>query len=453
MNSRFGLLTSGNATLIIVKNGDRRPEDDFVALSKNVFLDRLAPETISVQRSDGTIEHVSKAKIWLNHRLRDDYHRLEFDPAQPPGQNGKTWNTWTGFGVEDRPGDWSLLKAHIHDNICRGNQQHNGWLLNWMAFCVQNRGSVIGTAPVMIGMPGTGKGVLAHAFGRLWGSHYLAVTHPEHVVGRFSGHLMGRRFVFIDEGTFGGDRKSAGQLKTRITEPMLVFERKGIDPIRMANRMIFMVASNEALAIPADKNDRRWMMFEVGNDRREDHAYFRAIQEQLDAGGYEAMLHELLRRDIAVGPDPRRVIKTTALFEQMLQAQPSDIGYIHLILENGRLPQNWVDGSSVTTIRAMYEELRRRFPEARYINEIRLGRLLRKVFPDIEKEPNGRFFVHRAASGFIYERSTRYIFPDLTEARRLFQNFVGIPVDWDLNVDEWQDDPEPETPGGGDIPF
>lgn len=452
MNARFGILTTGNATLIIVKNGDRRPEDDFVALSKNVFIDRLAPETFAAQREDGTTEPISKAKVWLNHRLADHYHRLEFDPARSPGHNGKTWNTWTGFGVESRPGDWSLLKEHIQANICRGDQQFNEWLLNWMADGVQNRGSVVGTAPVLIGMPGTGKGVLAHAYGRLWGSHYLAVTHPEHVVGRFSGHLMGRRFVFIDEGTFGGSRKDAGQLKIRITEPTLVFERKGIDPIRMANRMIFMVASNEASVVPADKNDRRWMVFEVGDERREDHAYFGAIQKQLDAGGYEAMLHELLHRDIAAGPNPRRVIKTTALFEQVLYAQGSDIGYIHMILENGRLPQNWVDGASVSTIKAMHEDLRRRFPVSLHISENKFGRLLRKVFSEIEKEPNGRFFVSKGASGFVHERSTRYIFPDLTEARRQFQNYVGVPVDWDTDIDEWQSDPEPEVPGG-DVDF
>lgn len=300
-------------------------------------------------------------------------------------------------------------------------------------------------------MPGTGKGILAHAYGALWGSHYVAVTHPEHVIGRFSGHLMSRRFVFIDEGTFGGNRKDAGTLKTRITEPMLMFERKGIDPIRMANRMIFMVASNEASVVPADKNDRRWMVFDVGDARREDHAYFGAIQSQLGSGGYEAMLHELLHRDLSQGPDPRRIIKTEALFEQMLHAQSGDIGFIHMLLEHGRLPQNWLDGPDVTTIRAMHDELRHRFPEARYITEIRLGRIISKIFEGIEKEPNGRYFVKVGESGPITQRSTRYIFPPLVEARRRFQQYMGVPVPWNDDITAWQPDPDPEWPGDSDV--
>lgn len=452
MNARFGVLTVGSSTLIVVKNGDRRPDDDFIALSKPVFLDRLAPETITSKREDGTIESISKARLWLNHRLASHYHRLDFDPSQPPGHNRKTWNTWTGFGVEPIAGDWSLLKDHILTNICRGDQRLYEWLLNWMAEGVQRRGEVIGTAPVLIGMPGTGKGVLAHAYGRLWGSHYVVVTHPEHVIGRFSGHLMSRRFVFIDEGTFGGNRRDAGLLKTRITEPTIMFERKGIDPIRMANRMIFMVASNELSVVPADKNDRRWMIFEVGDQHREDHAYFASIQRQLDDGGNEAMLHELLHRDTSTGPNPRRVIKTEALFEQILHAQGPEIAYIHQILESGRLPQNWVDGPAITTIRALVDELRKAFPASSgFVSDVRLGRTLKKVFRTIETEPSGRFFVKMGELDAVLQRSTRYIFPSLATVRREFERYLGVPIGWNEDIDAWQSDPEPEWRDYSDV--
>lgn len=446
MNARFGILTIGNSTQIIVKNGDRHPDDDFVALSKRTFLDRLAPESIIMPGEDGKEVRRSKADAWLKHPLAAHYHKLDFDPSRPPGHDGKTWNTWTGFGVEPASGDWSLLKDHIRANICQGNPKLYEWMINWMAAGVQLRGRPLGTAPVLMGMPGTGKGVLAHAYGRLWGSHYTAVTHPEHVIGRFSGHLMSRRFVFIDEGTFGGNRKDAGLLKTRITEPIMMFERKGIDPIRMRNRMIFMIASNEASVVPADKNDRRWMVLEVGDDRREDHAYFEAVHHQLNHGGYGAMLYELMTRDFSNGPDPRRTIKTEALFEQVLQAQGPELQYMHLVLESGRLPQNWVDGAMTSTVRAMQEDLRRRFPGTRFGSEVRLGRQLKKVFERITTHANGKFCVGTSDDGPLFERSTRYVFPPLHLARKQFEAYIGQAVPWDQQVSDWQLDPEP----GGD---
>lgn len=155
-------------------------------------------------------------------------------------------------------------------------------------------------------MPGTGKGFLANAYGHLWGPHYTTVTHREHVAGRFNNHLFAQRFVFIDEGVFGGNKKDVGILKTRVTENYVMFEAKGVDPIKVRNRMIFMIASNEEYVIPADIADRRWQMFDVGSKHREDREYFKAISDQLRAGGYQAFMHHLLERDIEAGrlPNP-----------------------------------------------------------------------------------------------------------------------------------------------------
>jgi len=82
--------------------------------------------------------------------------------------------------------------------------------------------------------------------------------------------------------------------------------------------------------------DRRWQMFEVGDRNREDHKFFAAIAKELEAGGYEAMLHDLLHRDISKGPDPRRTIKTAALLEQVIRAAPPEVRYLHQILERLR---------------------------------------------------------------------------------------------------------------------
>ena len=442
MNSRFGILTFGNSTLIIPKNGDRRPEDDFMGLAKRTFLDRLAPETFLIDTGPGgATRRIPKAGAWLKDENACHYHRLDFDPSKPPGDNGLTWNMWTGFGVQPHPGDWSLLRAHITDNIARGDSDKATWFVNWMALGVQRPAEPIGTAVVMIGNPGTGKGVAAHAYGKLWGSHYIPVTHAEHVSGRFTGHFAGRRLIFVDEGTFGGNRAAAGNLKTRITEPWLVLERKGVDAIRMRNRMIFMIASNEASVVPADKGDRRWMVFDVGDDRREDHEYFSAIQAQLDHGGYEAMLYDLLRMDLKIGPNPRRIIRTAALFEQMLLALGPEIRFIHHLLDGGRLPQNIVAGADSTTIKALVMDMRSQHFDAGYVNDIRLGRLIRQVIPDIRTAISGVFIATDKSGGTFQERSTRYTFPALPKARVAFEKHISMPVPWS-EVSEWQSDPE-----------
>ena len=104
MNARFGILTHANRTMIIVKNGDRQPDDDFVWLSKPVFMDRLAAEKVTIEPTPGTTKTAPKAAFWLGHPDAAHYHRLDFDPSRPPGHNGKTWNTWSGFARRADPG-------------------------------------------------------------------------------------------------------------------------------------------------------------------------------------------------------------------------------------------------------------------------------------------------------------------------------------------------------------
>lgn len=443
MNARFGILTHGSTTLIIPKNGDRRPEDDFLGLSKGTFVDRLAPERIQVKDAGGKPSSVSKAKAWLGHAKACHYHRLDFDPSLPPGHNGITWNTWTGFGVDPCPGDWSILRQHIFDNIAQGDAQIAEWVLNWLALGVQKPAEPLGTSLVLIGSPGTGKGVLANAYGRLWGSHYIPVTHSEQVTGRFSGHLMARRFVFIDEGTFGGNRRDAGMLKTRITEPILTFERKGIDAVRVRNRLMFMVASNELSVVPADVNDRRWMVVQVGDGRREDHAFFADLHAQLDGGGYSAMLHDLLHRDIGKGPDPRRIIRTKGLGEQIILAQPANVQYVHALLDAGRLPQNDVAGAASTTIEALFRDMRSRYPASAYISNATLGSSLNKMIPSVRTVQSGKYRAGYEDSMPIFQRSTRYDFPPLAKARAEFEAFVHAPIKWG-EVAGWQLDTDCE---------
>ena len=449
-NAKYGIYTYANTSRIILK--DTAEDEVFAFLSRQAFLDRLAADKYSYENAAGNPVTVPRAKIWLSHPLANHYYKTVFDPSLPPGHNGHTWNIWKGFAVKPAEGDWSKLLDHIRDNICSGNSDYSEWLLNWLALGVQQPAYVIGTAPVLIGLPGTGKGVLANAYGRLWRPHFVSITKDDHVSGKFNQHLEGRRFVYVDEAMFGGDRRNAGVIKTMLTEPKIMIERKGVDPIAYDNHMIFMATSNERSVVPADIGDRRWQVFQVSPDRREDKAYFSALMQQMENGGYEAMLHDLLRRDISNGPNPRAIIKTPELFEQIIQAQGPIEKYIYQILDAGYLPQPDAPGNGlgVTTIAAMYSELRRTQP-AQYIQRTIFGRELRKIIPTIQTTQSGKFVDGYLRSGEPkIERSTRYQFPPLEACRDYFELHIGQDIPWSDTTTEWLGDVDP-APDFGDL--
>ena len=67
-----------------------------------------------------------------------------------------------------------------------------------------------------------------------------------------------------------------------------------------------ILSSNEDWPVHLDRDDRRFFVLKVAERYKEDHEYFAAIQEELNAGGYEALLYDLLHEDL-IGFNPRKL--------------------------------------------------------------------------------------------------------------------------------------------------
>jgi len=163
----------------------------------------------------------------------------------------------------------------------------------------------------------------------------------------------------------------------------------------------------------------------------------------------KVMLYELLSHDYKAGPNPHGVLKSEVLFEQVLYSQPAEIRYLYSILNTGRLPQNWVEGPNITTIKAMLLDLKGSYSNTHHLDAARLGRFLQKAISGIETAQAGRY-VLRGEDGKTYlERSTRYWFPPLTVARRQYEQHIMMTVDWPPMKD-WEGDPDEGSFGRGE---
>ena len=81
------------------------------------------------------------------------------------------------------------------------------------------------------------------------------------------------------------------------------------------NFLHVMMACNEEWVVPASLEARRFFVWMVSDAHKDDHAYFGAIWEEMEAGGYAAMLHDLLHIDLT-DFNVRRVPVTEGLQEQ-----------------------------------------------------------------------------------------------------------------------------------------
>jgi hypothetical protein len=230
------------------------------------------------------------SNVWLADPDRNHYKGVMFHPAGVP----KGWlNTYEGLTVEPVKGDWSLFQDHIHTNVCGGRTDYYNWLIEWMGHIVQKPDQKIGTAIVIRGLKGTGKTVFADHFGYLFGNHFQTLNSGSQVTNRFNTVYERCILLCADEAVWGGDKKGEGILKGLITAPKIFIERKFFD----------------------GKERDNFTHFDMGQEWLENFDKFAALQKQMENGGYEAMLYDLL--NLKIMENLRKPIVTKALIEQV----------------------------------------------------------------------------------------------------------------------------------------
>ena len=239
---------------------------------------------------NGEPKYVGIGEWWIKHPKRRQYDGIVYAPG---GECGSRLNLWTGFACQPKPGNCELYLTHIRKNICGDDEEYAAYLLGWMAYAVQNPGKPGEIAIVLRGREGTGKGVFAKEFGKLFGPHFKHITHGHHLTGHFNRHLEQCSVLFADEAFFAGDRSHEFVLKGLITEETILVEPKGLDLYSARSCIHLIMASNSDWVVPAGADARRYFVLDVSDAKIQDGEYFAAITAELDSGGREALLDYL----------------------------------------------------------------------------------------------------------------------------------------------------------------
>ena len=127
-----------------------------------------------------------------------------------------------------------------------------------------------------------------------------------------------------------------------------MLEYKHVDPIRIKNHMRLFVTGNPDWMVPAGFKERRWAIFDMGEDHMQDHAYFAAIDHEMNNGGREALLHYLLNFDLSQ-VDLRTIPKTAALLDQQIESHDAGAGVVaRHVDEGGCCPRSRLASTSCT---------------------------------------------------------------------------------------------------------
>jgi len=467
IQSADDLLKEFNDRYFVVNESGRvviyEPQDDpqlnrrvCVRMSFGDFKKLYSNKLVEVPNGTSVVMR-NAATFWLSHPDRKQYTGgVTFDPANRNG-SPDVFNLWQGFAVEPRKGSWANLQAHLLDVICNNDQRHADYVLDWMADAVQHPAKQGEVAIVMRGDEGSGKGILARTFKRLFGQHGFHISNARHLIGNFNAHLRDVVFLFADEAFYAGDRAHVGVLKALITEPYLTIEGKNMNVVQAPNFLHLMLASNEDWVIPAGLNSRRFLMLDVSDRHANEHKYFAEIQQELDQGGYEAMLHDLLHRDISK-TNLRAVPVTKALQEQRKRSVDTVTKWWLDCLHRGwvvesklGLEDHWQHWHEFLPTQALfdgYERYAREHHERHPLTRELFGKWLASTgaIPDRKRKqavgehlveatttttPGGSSYSGRVAELIMQDNPRGYTLGKLEDARAAFGRWSGLEVKWD----------------------
>lgn len=215
-----------------------------------------------------------------------------------------------------------------------------------------------------------------------------------------------------------------------------MIEAKGIDPIRLVNYVRILMTSNEDWVVPAGMDERRFAVFDVGDTVKENFDYFRQMDEELDQGGRQALLADLLAFDLS-SVELRSIPRTDALLEQKIRSLSSVESWWFGRLMSGtttgkcddwlaEIPKAWLADDYIATAD--------RIGIKRKSADTELGMKLQKLVPGLRAE---RKWTDESPSSA--RRIWHWLMPSLDDCRDAFEALLQQPVPWP---------PEPETREG-----
>lgn len=425
LNGKYAFVDNDGAALIIKEQpipGSQQLKLSFCSLRSR--LQTHANDTILDNDRRRT-----KAEVWMQSPQRRQYEDIVFNPSWSGNPYAtkdelRPYNMWQGFAVEPRQGDCHLFTQHINEVLCSGVPEYHRYFWDWLADMFQNPGGDIPeVAPVLKGDKGCGKGTFFDAISALLGVHALHVHGPKQLLGRFNGHIAEKICILADEALWQQKNKQVeGVLKGMITDKQIAIEKKGIDTIYVDNHIRIIFASNDDGVVPATLGERRFFVLDCSPKHVGDTPYFGAIREELKNGGLQALLYELLHREIK--SNLRLAPKTVGLWDEITRSFSPEMSFFCHLLETDILTDEPQEIKKTT----LYTE---------YANFIRSSRVMKSdtVFSRRVKDAFPGLKDRRTMAGGSSKRYWVWDFPSRDDARKMFLAGCGWngPSPWGGN--------------------
>lgn len=456
----FGVTRLGTKTFVLYRARVRvtEDEDDPDSRARYFYTTILMDKAALTELMKGATYYPGKGKeidlvdAWTNNSQRRKYLDTVFDPkpnmyagefALPAGP---TYNLYQGMAIVPKEGSCELIKKHIGVDWCHEQEDLTCYVLDWFASMIQKPGRRGMSCIVLKGDEGTGKSIITDIFRDAFGGHATVVTKPETLL-KWNLRIGQSVFVVLNEVVWGGNRSLDGPLKEMITDPMLDVEEKFIPSFSVRNCVHLMMCSNKDWVAPIGRTDRRYLVLDVANTHVNDPSYFLPLVEEIENGGREAFLYELMHRDMT-GFNPTEIPVPEGYqetrYESVISTEESEFSWWAECLEHGvildhkaadtrwmNVAQGWDHKEiriSTTHLYSIYQEwCKRQVPQERASSS---GKFSTSVLNRLNTKDVSVNNKNRVNSGQPHEREKCYTFQSLQICREEFEKRIKCAGPW-----------------------
>lgn len=239
--------------------------------------------------------------FWLSHpdRLQIDKANLVFDPGNFLDKDTHI-NMFTGIKMKPKQ-DPALASPvfRLVTHLCNGDNATYKFLLDWIAYPLQNPGSKMASAILMHSEThGSGKSLFFEEFVKSIYGEYGATLGQHQLESQYTDWRSRLLFALFEE-IFSRDQKYShtGTIKHMITGKTHRVEKKFVSGWEESNYMNGVFLSNEIQPFPLEPSDRRFLVIWPENKLPDELKA--EVMHSLQHGGVEAFYYELMHRDLS----------------------------------------------------------------------------------------------------------------------------------------------------------
>ena len=323
---------ANSSTLDLIENtAFSKVTGKYIDLDEGADMIAQSLNTVWANKLDGA----SAARLFA----KSDAKQIVFDRSWWPGKSrifhmeGRLYaNPYkpTDMVANPRPGDvgpyLELAKKLIPDDYQRE------YLFDLFAYTLQHQDKKINVHPMLGGAPGIGKDTLIQPLLMGIGEAHVSQIGESAAASDFDDHIVETKVVVVQEvSSFLGRRDFENEMKMKLACPpnTLLANPKGRPKISVPNNHTWIFMTNHRTPVNISEGDRRlfciWCEMKTDEAKRlSEEGYYSDLYGWLGCGGNEAVVADLLDRDLSKFNPSDRAPMTN--WKELIQSESGGAG-------------------------------------------------------------------------------------------------------------------------------